>query len=578
MKNIKCLLVVIFYYLNVSPSNAKPELISLIPEDSFLLLEIDDLTEFSDQIEEGPLGEFVRSDGWDKISQWMIGEFKDDFSSDKANHEFIIDILSEWMDSFNGQMIFSISGLEHVLDKKVPHSTLLLETELKEKDLAESLKTLKKEILSSGGKISLERDEISGVVVHWIDSETNTEKDNRIALSIFDQTFGIFSGGRDYVKETLLRLEKDSKSNSIAKNDNYLDVFDEIGRGKARLFLNFDFLEDFLEEIKVLPNVQIPENPFGIKTPALLDAFGLNSLECIGMHMDPSGKEFKISSAAFLSKYDGLFSFLQFSETSEAIPYDFIPPQSFSATCGRYDFGKLWQRVEKIVGELSPQLLLLMNSQIQAFEDQAGVAFRRDVLGSFGDEVATFGLLEKELKDLDDLDTVNPTFYAISLKDSQLFDRSLRTMIDAFSAGNDLFEERVHKGVTIRKIRGLEQVGLSISYAVTDKWFILGMGDDIHFTQMINQLNGNKNSLWKNDGVRKALKDMPNGVRQIDYVNLNKMVSFFKPLIMNAMGDEEEVKLKSNDFADLPYFIFAWSKNVKRGMIGRAELFPISKK
>ena len=47
---------------------------------------------------------------------------------------------------------------------------------------------------------------------------------------------------------------------------------------------------------------------------------------------------------------------------------------------------------------------------------------------------------------------------------------------------------------------------------------------------------------------------------------------------MNAMGDEEEVKLKSNDFADLPYFIFAWSKNVKRGMIGRAELFPISKK
>ena len=35
------------------------------------MLEIDNLTEFSDQIEEGPLGEFVRSDGWDKISQWM---------------------------------------------------------------------------------------------------------------------------------------------------------------------------------------------------------------------------------------------------------------------------------------------------------------------------------------------------------------------------------------------------------------------------------------------------------------------------------------------------------------------------
>ena len=69
---------------------------------------------------------------------------------------------------------------------------------------------------------------------------------------------------------------------------------------------------------------------------------------------------------------------------------------------------------------------------------------------------------------------------------------------------------------------------------------------------------------------------MPNGVRQIDYVNLNKMVSF-KPLIMNAMGDEEEVKLKSNDFADLPYFIFAWSKNVKRGMIEGLNYFGFLK-
>ena len=41
----------------------KPELISLIPEDSLLLLEIDDISEFSEQTEDGPLGEFVRSDG-----------------------------------------------------------------------------------------------------------------------------------------------------------------------------------------------------------------------------------------------------------------------------------------------------------------------------------------------------------------------------------------------------------------------------------------------------------------------------------------------------------------------------------
>ena len=51
-------------------------------------------------------------------------------------------------------------------------------------------------------------------------------------------------------------------------------------------------------------------------------------------------------------------------------------------------------------------------------------------------------------------------------------------------------------------------------------------------------------------------------------INL-KMVSFFKPLIMNAMGDEEEVKLENNDFADLPYFIFAWSKQKRNDRKGR---------
>ena len=56
-----------------------------------------------------------------------------------------------------------------------------------------------------------------------------------------------------------------------------------------------------------------------------------------------------------------------------------------------------------------------MNSQIQAFEDQAGVPFRREVLDPFGDEMVSFSFLDTDSSTLDDFNNANPTFYAVSL-------------------------------------------------------------------------------------------------------------------------------------------------------------------
>ncbi len=52
-----------------------------------------------------------------------------------------------------------------------------------------------------------------------------------------------------------------------------------------------------------------------------------------------------------------------------------------------------------------------MNSQIQAFEDQAGVPFRRDILGSFGDEMVSFSFLDQDAKIANDFENANPSFY-----------------------------------------------------------------------------------------------------------------------------------------------------------------------
>ena len=39
---------------------------------------------------------------------------------------------------------------------------------------------------------------------------------------------------------------------------------------------------------------------------------------------------------------------------------------------------------------------------------------------------------------------------------------------------------------------------------------------------------------------------------------------------------EEDLELKSSDFPNFPYFLMAWSKNVRRGIKAKARLYPKS--
>jgi hypothetical protein len=578
MKKLFILINIVHFTLFCNPLIAKNDLLEWVPKDTVFLLEIDNIPEFNKEIESGPLGEFMKSKAWEKIYQWMEGEWKEEISYNEEKKDLLMERLGEWSESFNGQALFAVNDVKQILSKKVPSLTMLMATDATQEKLEDTLRWFKKEVTASKGSFSWEREKIAGEVVHWIGPDSSKKKDQKFAVVLFDKTFGIFTGGKEYVKDILLGKSKSSDFKSMLKNNNYLDLFDEIERGSARTFFNFESLNEFMKEVESLPDAQIPENPFGVKTSNLISALGLNSIDCIGLQVDSSGERLTLSSGAYFNKYEGLFSFIQHDGKEEAIPYDFVPTQAFTVSSARYDFGKLWPTIEKIVSDLSPQLLLLMNSQIQAFEDQAGVPFRRDVLGSFGDEMVSFSFLDQDAKAANDFENANPSFYAFSLVDSDLFDRSLRSMIEAFSSGQDLFEERVHKGVTIRKIRGIEASGISISYAVTEKWFLLGMGDDVHMTQLINRLDGNGRSIWSNKQIRQALKAMPDGVRQIDYVNFDRLTQFLFPIIMDSIKDESDLKLKAKDFPKLPYFLLAWSKNVKNGIIGKGELFPISEK
>ena len=171
------------------------------------------------------------------------------------------------------------------------------------------------------------------------------------------------------------------------------------------------------------------------------------------------------------------------------------------------------------------------------------------------------------------------TLYAISLKDSALFDRTLRAVFDAVGKGSDFFQEREHKGITIRSMRGLEAMGMSMGYAIADEWLLLVVGQPRYLNQLINRIQSSgKNSLWQVPEVSDAMDDFPSGIRQIDYVDFQGMLSYLLSLSeqMNS-ADEIPFELSEDDFGSFPFFMLGWSKDTDDGIISEVRMLPSAK-
>ena len=251
--------------------------------------------------------------------------------------------------------------------------------------------------------------------------------------------------------------------------------------------------------------------------------------------------------------------------------HDFISSDVFTVSNARQDLGELWPRIESMLKEISPALHLLVTSQIQAFEDQSEVAVRGDLLGSLGDEVVSLSYLNRNRRGNPMLESPSSSIYAISLSDSKLFERTIRGAIDSVSKGSEIFQEREHRGITIRSMRGLESAGISLSYAIVDNWFILSMGKPRHLNQLINKMESNDDdSLWKEPHMKYAMEDLPNDIRQLDYIDFREMFSFFQ--IMLSEIKDEDFNITADDFGEFPYFMLGWTKDTDQGIISKVKI------
>ena len=115
---IKSLIPIFFMMLHMQQSSALQKgdsLSAILPEDTFLTIELDNLTDIKSDMSEGPWGKVADFPIWQKISKWIDDELnKDSNKKDKFNDVYER-LFQPIMDSLNGAMIFGFSDLENLM-------------------------------------------------------------------------------------------------------------------------------------------------------------------------------------------------------------------------------------------------------------------------------------------------------------------------------------------------------------------------------------------------------------------------------------------------------------------------------
>ncbi len=567
---------------------------SILPQDTLISLEVDNWVELKSNMSDGPWGQVSSFPVWKKLSKWIDAELKHETSKNKNFEEAYDRLVEPVINSLDGEMIFGISDLENLMvsekvdgtgnsssrrAQKMPFFAAIFKSSLSKGKFAEMI-TFIKEIskVKNNSRIKVIEEKVGKVKIFWIFHKKNEvlekldPKSTGFCMSLHKGQLYFLMGDAERVESV---FEKQNRFNdSLAGNDTYVDCFEDIGKGQARIFINFNEGIGLFEKMKDHAKIEIPQNPFGVNVDSLIQGLGLDGLNYLGLQLNFEDESFEISSSLGMSQRNGLLALLA-PVGGDLVNHKFIADNVFSVSNARQDLFEIWPRLETMLKDISPGLHLLVTSQIQAFEDQADVAVRDDLLGSLGSEFVSLSYLNRNNQREVSNTVPSSTIYAIRLKDADLFDRTMRAVMDSVSQGNELFEDREYRGTTIRSMRGLESAGLAISYAIMNDWLLLSMGKERFMNQLINKMEENEDSLWDAPFMNDALEDLPSGIRQTDYVDFREMFSFFQ--IMTEAIDDDEIKFSSEDFGEFPYFMFGWSKDTDNGIVSKLKMYPFNR-
>lgn len=542
---------------------AEPALTKLVPADAAVVFEVRSVPALRTRIEASPWGR-----------AWADPDVVRFFAPLKANPKFIE--FTEQIKTETGytaeELLAFVTG---DLLLTIPSSTLGIKGDEPDVDVFIALEVgeneakLRELITAAQAKASpepgvLSTEDYNGVVIHTEQEPAGKDEDGEPTepgepfIWALHQGRWFLTTNRELLVSALDALAAGGHADSLARSADYVAVLDRAGGNPDLLgYLNWKAVYPVVvAAVEASRDPSEPPNPLGVDPSNILKALGLDAIQSVSFSSRIGETSTTADFVLSYSESRGVINLITYRDGPVAKP-DWVPAAWFNVSSQNLSLPAFYAELQTLFTRISPLFANVVTGKIKEADQNLQINIERDLIGSFGDSVLSgyalpAGASENALPSHDELDQ----FFAISLKDPAAFERTIETVKAKFlpPEGGPL-KKREYLGRTLYVFTPPAQApgARGVSYAITDGWFLLGVGSPAVLESVLQGMNTPQPGFWQRAEVRAALDPLPPESFSIQYADLRYILSSACAMFVKLQAAEsDEPEERFVDPAALP--------------------------
>lgn len=350
--------------------------------------------------------------------------------------------------------------------------------------------------------------EHGGAKIHLFKlKETDETKDVPAALrewayAVHDKMF-LFASGQDQVEEMIDRMKSGGEAGSLAASAYYKRDHDCTGKSLTVASLHLEPLLAMAKDA-IRKQAGAGKSDGGVNWLKVFTVLGADKLQSAVVSISAAPETIDFAGFLTYSEKPGLLAALALPGSGAAPA--FLPKGLQSAGYQQIDFGKTFENIEKLAGEIDPRASEGIAMALSMAQQKVGVDLRKDIINQLGPDVWLASLAKKgdETKKSSDnggggrrafgIGALEMLFMGgggdvvgIRLRDPKVFELALKTIFNKVAQEKGLFETREYQGFTINNVKGLPAES-PVAWLIAQDWLILSVGPQGLLEQILARL------------------------------------------------------------------------------------------
>jgi hypothetical protein len=330
---------------------------------------------------------------------------------------------------------------------------------------------------------------------------------------------------------------KDEPETALSENSTYIRSREEGGRGDLEVYLNLEATLPTLNAALIDNLMQSGAPMIGLNPSSLNTMLSLESLRAFFIDVDLTDTGVQSHAGILYREKAGLLNLLTY--TDAPLPESrFVPVGVFSTTISNFDLGEMLAQFERLLTTASPNMRILIDTQMQTIRSNTGVDLRSAVLENFADDVVSLSILPEGSREGATILEPDQVF-VIDLEDAEALSSALEALKDLVPGMREQMVTQDFAGQTIHTMKVAPAANVSgasarsISYVITRSHFILNVGRVGLLQEVLTSLESGQGGFWQRAEIEALYEEIerPNAVTR-SYVDLE---TFVVPIIQSLV-------------------------------------------